>query len=142
MLELLRRFDGMIVQRKTAEEVAASNRTLLEYTWNHTTLCALKLDKSLTYIQSRFDPVRHVEQAKALEQALGGEVLMHLEFLRNHGRRLHLQRPAADPLHRTDERLDEIMQIHRDHGVAHQQPARLHRRRTASRPGSIRPCSR
>ena len=82
MNEHVARFGGRIVQRRTAAEVTASNRTILEYTWNHTTLCALKLDKSLTYIQSRFDPPRHVAQAKALERALGGEVLMHLEFLR------------------------------------------------------------
>ncbi|HEY2190563.1 MAG TPA: FAD-binding oxidoreductase [Caldimonas sp.] len=109
-------FGGGIGYRKTAEEVAKSNRTLLEYTWNHTTLHALKIDKGLTYIQSRFDPPRHVEQAKALEQALGGEVLMHLEFLRGmdgavNASGLQLIR------YRSDGRLDEIMQIHRDAGV-------------------------
>jgi hypothetical protein len=115
------RFGGSIVQGKTADEVAASHRTLLEYTWNHTTLCALKLDKSLTYIQSRFDPPRHVAQAKALERALGGEVLMHLEFLRDmdgavNASGLQLIR------YRDDARLEEIMQIHRDHGVAINNP--------------------
>lgn len=116
MNEYVSRFGGRIVQRKTAAEVTASNRTILEYTWNHTTLCALKLDKSLTYIQSRFDPPRHVAQAKALERALGGEVLMHLEFLRGmdgsfNCSGLQLIRYSSD------ERLEEIMQIHRDHGV-------------------------
>jgi FAD/FMN-containing dehydrogenase len=115
------RFGGGIVQRKSADEVAASHRTLLEYTWNHTTLCALKLDKSLTYIQSRFDPPRHVAQAKALERALGGEVLMHLEFLRGmdgafNCSGLQLVR------YRSDARLEEIMQIHRDHGVSINNP--------------------
>ncbi len=119
--EFVSRFGGSVVQRKSAEEVAASNRTLLEYTWNHTTLCALKLDKSLTYIQSRFEPARHVAQAKALERALGGEVLMHLEFLRGmdgacNCSGLQLIR------YRSDERLEEIMQIHRDHGVGINNP--------------------
>ncbi len=114
-------FGGRVVQRKSADEVAASHRTLLEYTWNHTTLCALKVDKSLTYIQSRFEPPRHVAQAKALERALGAEVLMHLEFLRGldgayNCSGLQLIR------YRSDERLDEIMQIHRDHGVAINNP--------------------
>ena len=116
--EFVGRFGGAIVQRRTADEVAASRRTLLEYTWNHTTLCALKVDKTLTYIQSRFEPARHVAQAKALERALGGEgeVLMHLEFLRGmdgacNCSGLQLIR------YRSDERLDEIMQIYRDHGV-------------------------
>ena len=61
--------------------------------------CALKLDKSLTYIQSRFEPARHVAQAKALERALGGEVLMHLEFLRGMDGACNCSGAAAHPLH-------------------------------------------
>ena len=119
--EFLARFGGRIVQRKTADEVTASNRTILEYTWNHTTLCALKLDKSLTYIQSRFDPPRHVAQAKALERALGGEVLMHLEFLRGMDGAFNCSGLQLIR-YRDDARLDEIMQIHRDDGVAINNP--------------------
>ncbi len=116
MLDLLRSFGGAITYRKTAEEVKKSNRTLLEYTWNHTSLNAFRVDKGLTYIQSAFDPARHVEQAKALEHELAGEVLMHLEFLRN---REGLCTCSGLQLIRytSDQRLDEIMQIHRDHGV-------------------------
>ena len=116
MLDLLRSFGGAITYRKTAEEVRKSNRTLLEYTWNHTSLNAFRVDKGLTYIQSAFDPARHVEQAKALERALAGEVLMHLEFLRN---REGLCTCSGLQLIRytSEQRLDEIMQIHRDHGV-------------------------
>ena len=115
-LDLLRSFGGAITYRKTAEEVKRSNRTLLEYTWNHTSLVAFRVDKGLTYIQSAFDPARHIEQAKALERALAGEVLMHLEFLRNRDGAttcsgLQLIRYSSD------QRLEEIMQIHRDHGV-------------------------
>ena len=116
MTELAASFGGSVSYRKTAAEVKASNRTLLEYTWNHTTLNALKIDKSLTYIQSGFDPARHVEQAKALEKALAGEVMMHLEFLRTkegvfNCSGLQLIRYS------TEERLNQIMQIYRDHGV-------------------------
>ena len=42
MLDLVQRFGGLVTYRKTAQEVAASNRTLVEYTWNHTTLNELK----------------------------------------------------------------------------------------------------
>jgi FAD/FMN-containing dehydrogenase len=121
MLELLTRHGGQVSYRKTAAQVQASNRTVLEYTWNHTTLVALKADKGLTYIQSAFDPPRHVAQAKALEAALAGEVLMHLEFLRNRDGAvscsgLQLIRYSSD------ERLQQIMQIHRDHGVSINDP--------------------
>ena len=114
--DLVKSFDGTLCYKKTAEEVQASNRTLLEYTWNHTTLHALKVDKGFTYIQSGFTPSKHVEQVKALEKELGGEVLMHLEFLRTkegdfNCSGLQLIR------YTTEERLNEIMAIYRAHGV-------------------------
>jgi FAD/FMN-containing dehydrogenase len=107
---------GTLTWRKSAAEVRASNRTLVEYTWNHTTLHALKVDKGLTYIQSGFTAGRHVQQAKALRRQLGDEVLVHLEFIRSREGAmgcsgLQLVRYTSD------ERLNEIMQIHRDHGV-------------------------
>ena len=110
---------GRISYRKTAAE--SGSRTLLEYTWNHTTLVAMKVDRTLTYIQSGFDPARHVEQVKALEKALAGEVLMHLEFLRTkegafNCSGLQLIRYS------TEARLNEIMQIHREHGVSINNP--------------------
>ncbi len=114
-------FGGRVSYRRTADEVARSNRTLLEYTWNHTTLVALKSDKTLTYIQSGFDPPRHVEQVKALQRALGGEVLMHLEFLRTKDGAFNCSGLQLIR-YRDDARLDEIMQIHRDHGVAINNP--------------------
>lgn len=119
--ELVARFGGALGQRKTADEAAATNRTLLEHTWNHTTLMALKVDKSLTYLQTAFVPERHLEQAKALERALGGEVLMHLEFLRGRDGRITC---SGLPLVRfSDEaRLERIMQIHREHGVTINNP--------------------
>lgn len=107
---------GTVSYRKSAEEVAASNKTLLEYTWNHTTLVALKVDKSLTYIQSGFDPTRNLAQVRALEAELAGEVMMHLEFLRTKE-----GAPNCSGLqlirYTTEARLNEIMQIYRDHGV-------------------------
>ena len=107
---------GTLGYRRTAEEVRKSNRTLMEFTWNHTTLHALKVDKSLTYLQSSFVPGRHVEQITEMEGLLGGEVLMHAEFLRNLD---GLVTCSALQLVRftTEARLDEIMQIHRDRGV-------------------------
>ncbi|NBQ87383.1 MAG: FAD-binding oxidoreductase [Betaproteobacteria bacterium] len=107
---------GEVVYRQTADEVRKSHRTLIEYTWNHTTLHALKVDKTLTYIQSGFTPSRCLEQVRALEKALGGEVMMHLEFLRTkegafNCSGLQLIRYSSE------DRLNEIMQIYRDHGV-------------------------
>lgn len=114
MEDMLASFGGQISYRKTAAE--SGSRTLLEYTWNHTTLVAMKVDKSLTYIQSGFEPARHVEQVKALEKLLAGEVLMHLEFLRTKDGAFNCSGLQLIR-YTTETRLNEIMQIHRDHGV-------------------------
>ena len=116
MRDMAAKHGGNVSYRKTADEVDKSHKTLLEYTWNHTTLHALKVDKTLTYIQSGFTPATRIEQVKALEKALGGEVMMHLEFLRTkegafNCSGLQLIRYS------TEERLNQIMQIYRDHGV-------------------------
>ena len=101
---------------KTAAEVRGSNRTIVEYTWNHTTLHAMKVDKGLTYIQSGFQAGRHVQQAKELRALLGDEVLVHLEFIRTKEGAMNCSGLQL-VRYSTDERLNAIMQIHRDHGV-------------------------
>ena len=107
---------GQVTYRKTADEVASSHKTLLEYTWNHTTLHALKVDKGLTYIQSGFNPMHRLKQVKALEAALKGEVMMHLEFLRTKEGAFNCS-GLQIIRYTTEERLNQIMQIYRDHGV-------------------------
>ncbi len=116
MLELATLWHGTVTYRKTAAEVTASNRTLLEYTWNHTTLVAFRVDKNLTYLQSAFTPGQHLEQIRRMEKLLGGEVLMHAEFIRNID---GLTTCTALQIVKftTEERLQEIMQIYRDNGV-------------------------
>ena len=116
LMQLVAEFGGSVTLRKTAAEVRGSNRTIVEYTWNHTTLHALKVDKSLTYIQSGFVPGQHVQQAKTLRERLGDEVLVYLEFIRTKEGAMNCSGLQL-VRYTTDERLDEIMQIHRDHGV-------------------------
>jgi FAD/FMN-containing dehydrogenase len=115
-VQLIGEFGGAVTYRKSADEVKKSNRTIVEYTWNHTTLHAMKVDKALTYIQSGFDAGRHVQQAKTLREKLGDEVLVHLEFIRTKEGAMNCSGLQL-VRYTTDERLNEIMQIHRDHGV-------------------------
>lgn len=116
LLELARAHGGRITWRQSPDEVAASKRTLIETTWNHTTLHALKVDKGLTYIQSGFVAGRHLDQVRALRARLGDELLLHLEFIRS--REGQPTCSGLQMLHYSDDaRLDAIMQIHRDHGV-------------------------
>jgi FAD/FMN-containing dehydrogenase len=114
--QLVREFGGTVSYRRGAAEVKKSNRTIVEYTWNHTTLHAMKADKSLTYIQSGFPAGPHIQQAKDLRRKLGDEMHTHLEFIRTKEGAmtcsgLQLVRYSSDA------RLNEVMQIHRDHGV-------------------------
>lgn len=115
-LELAARHGGRITYSKSAEEIARTRRTLLEYTWNHTTLVALKTDKDITYLQSAFTPGQHLQQIRHMERLLGGEVLMHAEFIRDMQGQV-----TATALQivkfTTEERLHEIIRIHRENGV-------------------------
>ncbi|MBL8340339.1 MAG: FAD-binding oxidoreductase [Rubrivivax sp.] len=80
--ELVAAHRGEVPYRKDRAEVKRLNRTLVEYCWNHTTLQALKLDKNLTYLQARFDPLRQKQQVLALHDKLSPEVMLHLEYIR------------------------------------------------------------
>src|SRR5271163_1495485 len=56
---------------------------LSDYTWNHTTLWAMRADSSYTYLQCGFDPVRVREQFAELKRCFGDEFLFHIEFMKN-----------------------------------------------------------
>jgi hypothetical protein len=114
--ECANRFGAVIVYDEPHNEQVRKGKTILEYTWNHTTLHALKIEKSLTYIQSGFPAGQHIEHALKMKKLLGDECLLHLEFIRLKegqmtfsGLQLIKYTNAA--------RLDEIMQLHRDNGV-------------------------
>jgi FAD/FMN-containing dehydrogenase len=117
LLQLVAVHGGRATLRRTAADVAKTQRTIVEYTWNHTTLHALKADPSLTYTQCAFQSGRHTQQAAQMRALFGDEVHTHLEWIRNlegaitcSG--LQLIRYTSD------QRLAEIMQIYRDNGVS------------------------
>lgn len=80
---------------------------LSDYTWNHTTLWALKADPSLTYLQCGFSPTRVREQMRQLKNRFGDEFLLHFEFTRWEG----AITPGSIPVVRytSDERLQEMI---------------------------------
>ena len=121
LLTMLQAAGGRVVQRRAADEVRSSQRTIVETTWNHTTLHAMKVDKTLTYLQTAYPPGPHLQHVKALHAALGDEVLLHLEWIRNRDGLVHC---TGLPLvrYRSDERLDEIIRIHREQGVTINNP--------------------
>jgi FAD/FMN-containing dehydrogenase len=89
---------------------------LSDYTWNHTTLWAIKHDSAYTYLQCGFDRDRVREQMALLRSRFGNEILFHMEFIKNGDGRVI---PAAIPLVRfvSTERLNEMIACCRDNGV-------------------------
>jgi hypothetical protein len=83
---------------------------------NVVALHAMKVDKGLTYIQSGMQAGKHVQQAKTMRALLGDEVLVHLEFIRTKEGAMNCSGLQL-VRYRDDERLNQVMQIHRDNGV-------------------------
>jgi FAD/FMN-containing dehydrogenase len=107
---------GRVTLRRGPAEVVKTQRTITEYTWNHTTLHAMKADKSLTYTQCAFQSGRHTQQAAQLREHFGEEVHTHLEWIRNLEGALTCSGLQLIR-YTSDERLNEIQQTYRDHGV-------------------------
>jgi FAD/FMN-containing dehydrogenase len=82
---LVRERGGTVtLERRYAEGTGAP--PLYEYTWNHTTLQALKIDKTVTYLQTIFPLGANVEALIASHEMFGEEVMAHAEFQRRQGR--------------------------------------------------------
>ena len=81
---------------------------LSDYTWNHTTLWAIKQDAVYTYLQCGFSPTNAREQFALLKRKFGDEILFHIEFMKNFS---SLVIPGAIPLVRftTEARLNEMI---------------------------------
>ena len=89
---------------------------LSDYTWNHTTLWAMKTDEAYTYLQCAFDPSKVREQLRRLKERFGAEILFHMEFWKGGDSRII---PGAIPVvyYTTEERLNEMIAFCREIGV-------------------------
>ncbi|MEM8832382.1 MAG: FAD-binding oxidoreductase [Cyanobacteria bacterium P01_G01_bin.19] len=105
--ELVAEYGGSITYSKNFKE-AIKGTSLLEFTWNHTTLHARSSDRNLTYLQTFYFTLERLEK---LYREAGDEIMIHLEFLRAGGRAI----PAGLQLVRftTEARLKEII-AHRE----------------------------
>ncbi|MFD0692580.1 FAD-binding oxidoreductase [Paenibacillus sp. GCM10027628] len=86
-----------------------------DFTWNHTTLWAMKTDPAMTYLQAGFKLDRYMEQVRMLKNKYGDEVLMHFEWVKGGGALI----PTALPVVRfqSEERLYEIIDYCESIGV-------------------------
>ena len=118
---------GEITFRRTAEDArkAAFAETsglqpLYEFTWNHTTLHAIRIDPSITYLQLRFPPANNLELVDWVAERFRDEVLVHLEFQRRFGKVTCSSLPLVR--YRGAERLEAVMAELDGNGVAVSNP--------------------
>jgi len=95
-----------------------STPLLSDYTWNHTTLWAMKVEPAWTYLQCGFDadPTRVREQLALLKACFGDDFLHHVEWMKNAAGTVFA---GAIPVVRftTEARLNEMIETCRANGV-------------------------
>jgi FAD/FMN-containing dehydrogenase len=118
LLDLVAEHGGEIVydvDSLEAETSPAKTLPLYEYTWNHTTLHAMKVDRAWTYLQCLYPAENNIELVEHMVATFPDELLMHMEMVRFGGRLTN----SGLPLVRftTEERLNEIIAYHEEKGV-------------------------
>ncbi len=111
LLDLLREHpDGRVVREGIVAELASGETPLFEYTWNHTTLHALRHDRSITYLQILFPPPDHLARVERMSRDFASDYVMHLEFVRFGGEVACFGLPLVR--FKDERRLAEIIDAH------------------------------
>jgi FAD/FMN-containing dehydrogenase len=115
-LAFTRREGGEVVYNAaiTAPEDKKGLPPAFELTWNHTTLRALRVDPSITYLQSLYPFPNQLALVEKMDAMFPGEVFSHLEFVRFDGNITCFGLPLVK--FTTETRLDEIIRLHEDNG--------------------------
>ncbi len=116
-LQLAAKAVGGEITFAVAYEGLRTSPLLSDYTWNHTTLWAMKTDNTLTYLQCGFSPTTARSQFSQLKARYGDDFLFHIEFMKNSD---GLVVPGSIPVVRftTAERLNEMIDFCREIGVS------------------------
>jgi FAD/FMN-containing dehydrogenase len=102
----------LLLRNDTLEpEARAKLPPVYELAWNHTTLRALKVDPTITYLQTQYP---NLETVRTIHDLLGDELPLHLEMTRFDGRIVFSGLPMVR--YTTEARLEEIMRIHEQNG--------------------------
>jgi FAD/FMN-containing dehydrogenase len=112
--DFLASWPGEILLERAAADPKRRALPIYELSWNHTTLHALRIDPSITYLQVLYPPPAHVERIAEMYRYFGEEVMIHLEFVRFDGQIACFGLPIVR--FTTEKRLDEIIRHHEDQG--------------------------
>jgi FAD/FMN-containing dehydrogenase len=112
--DFVKAWPGEILLERAAGDPKRKALPIFELSWNHTTLHALRIDPTVTYLQVLYPAPDHVHRALHMHERFGDEVMAHLEFVRFDGQIACLGLPIVR--FSTEERLDEIMRHHEDYG--------------------------
>lgn len=110
LAEVVEGFAGATLRvRYDQLEPGARLPAAFELAWNHTTLRALRVDPTITYLQMMVPRPVMFEKLGELKARFGDELLLHFEFTRFDG----VVAPVGLPIvrHTSNERLEEIIQI-------------------------------
>jgi FAD/FMN-containing dehydrogenase len=105
-----RRSAARVIYRSDESAWERDPGPVFEYGWNHTTLRALKVDPTITYLQVRYAYPDHMAKVARVREAFGAEVLQHLEVIRENGRAMFAGLPIVK--FTSEARLDEIVRLH------------------------------
>lgn len=110
LAELVENFAGATLRvRYDRLEPGVKLPAAFELAWNHTTLRALRVDPTITYLQMMVPRPVMFEKLVELKVRFGDELLLHFEFTRFDG----VVSPVGLPIvrHTSNERLEEIIRI-------------------------------
>jgi FAD/FMN-containing dehydrogenase len=107
---------GATVMLAAAWPGLRSQPLLSDYTWNHTTLWAMKANSEYTYLQCGFDTNTARDQFAKLKAKYGDDFLFHIEWMKN-GEGVMI--PGSIPVvkYTTEARLNEMIDSCREIGV-------------------------
>lgn len=94
-----------------AAEDNAKLPPIYELAWNHTTLRGLKIEPTITYLQTQYPDLEHVKWAI---DTFGDEMPMHIEMIRFDGKIVFAGLPVVR--YTSEARLNEIIDLHESNG--------------------------
>ncbi len=106
---------GRLTWHSPHETYGRGGWQLSDFSWNHTTLWAMKADPDLTYLQDMFDPQKVYEQRHQRKERYGDDIIDHIEFMKFGGRLV--PQGLSIVRHRSADQINEIIRFCESIGI-------------------------